>query len=157
VRTPLLDAELQADRIRAARAAGGAALVVNARTDVYLVPRVAGDEDRLAEVVARGHRYLDAGADCLFVPGLLHLPTIALLVERSPLPVNIMTGPGGPTVAELAGVGVRRVSVGTAIAQAAYAVVRRAATELLQGGTFGALADRLDYAELNALAGASRS
>jgi 2-methylisocitrate lyase-like PEP mutase family enzyme len=152
--TPLIDPELQARRIRAARKAGrdaGVEVVINARTDVYLRARAAFD-DPLAEVIARGQRYGEAGADCLFVPGLLDLPTIAALVERSPLPINIMAGPGAPTVAELARVGVKRVSVGTAIAQAAYRLVQRGAVELLQHGTYEALVDQFAYGELNALA-----
>jgi 2-methylisocitrate lyase-like PEP mutase family enzyme len=152
--TSLIDPRLQAQRIRAARNAGsdsGVAIVINARTDVYLLNPVA-HEDRLAEVIARSHLYREAGADCLFVPGLFDLPTIAALVEGSPLPINIMAGPGGATVAQLTAVGVKRVSVGTFIAQAAYALVRRAAVELFERGTLGAIADRLSYRDLNAIA-----
>jgi 2-methylisocitrate lyase-like PEP mutase family enzyme len=154
VGAPLIDPRLQAQRIRSARNAGnesGVAVVINARTDVFLL-NPAAHGDRLAEVIARGHLYREAGADCLFVPGLFDLPTIAALVEGSPLPINIMAGPGGATVAQLAAVGVKRVSVGTFIAQAAYALVRRAAVELLERGTLGAVADRLSYKDLNAIA-----
>jgi 2-methylisocitrate lyase-like PEP mutase family enzyme len=148
---PLIDPDLQARRIAAARSAS-ASIVINARTDVYR-PGSPAPADPLAEAVARGHRYAVAGADCLFVPWQLDLPTVATLVERSPLPVNVMAGPGGPTVAQLAEVGVRRVSVGTAIAQAAYRLVQRAAAEVVERGTFSALEDRFAYPELNALAG----
>ena len=91
------------------------------------------------------------------MPGVLDLATIALLVQRSPLPVSVMTGPGGPTVGELAAVGVRRVGVGTAIAEAAYGLVQRAAVELLLEGTCKAIRDHLTYVELSALAQGARS
>ncbi|MEV6631702.1 isocitrate lyase/phosphoenolpyruvate mutase family protein [Actinoplanes sp. NPDC051470] len=140
----------QSRRVRAAREAAIPEFVINVRTDVYL--RQVGDPaGRLDDVLARAGGYAKAGADCLFVPGLLDLGTLGRLTEASPLPVNAMTGPGGPTVAELTAAGVRRISVGTAVAQAAYAVADRAARELLTTGTFAALTPNLDYPELNAL------
>jgi len=150
----LLSVDEQAQRIQAARdAAAGAGvpeLVVNARTDVYL--RQIGDPaGRLDDVLARADGYAKAGADCLFVPGLLDLDTLRTLTAASPLPVNAMARPGGPTVAELAAVGVRRISVGTAVAQAAYAVAQSAAQELLESGTYRALDQMVSYPELNAL------
>lgn len=151
----LIDPSLQADRLRAARSAArelGVELVINARTDVYLRHAAAPGEE-LRETVERGRRYADAGADCLFVPGLLDLDTLAELVAALPLPVSVMAGPGGPGVGELAAAGVRRVSLGGAIAEAAYAVVRRAAVEVLERGTFTSLAEHLEYAELNRLLG----
>ncbi|MGX6603401.1 isocitrate lyase/PEP mutase family protein [Micromonosporaceae bacterium Da 78-11] len=152
---PLRSAHEQAERIRAARAAAAGAglpeFVVNARTDVYL-RQVGEPAGRLDDVLARAGAYAEAGADCLFVPGLLDLGTLAELTAASPLPVNAMTGPGGPSVAELTAAGVRRISVGTAIAQAAYAVVERAARELLELGTCHALDEAVSYPDLNALA-----
>ncbi|GLY97884.1 hypothetical protein Acsp02_51380 [Actinoplanes sp. NBRC 103695] len=124
--------------------------MINVRTDVYL--RQVGDPaDRFDDVLSRADGYAKAGADCLFVPGLLHLETLSRLVEASPLPVNVMTGPGGPTIAELAAIGVRRISVGTALAQAAYAVADRAARELLTTGTYTSLEPNVSYPDLNAL------
>ncbi len=150
----LLSVDEQAQRIQAARDAAASAgvpeFVVNARTDVYL--RQVGDPaGRLDDVLARADGYAKAGADCLFVPGLLDLDTLRTLTAASPLRVNAMARPGGPTVAELAAVGVRRISVGTAVAQAAYAVAQRAAQELLETGTYRALDQMLSYPELNAL------
>jgi 2-methylisocitrate lyase-like PEP mutase family enzyme len=144
----------QAERVRAARdAAAGAGLpqlVINVRTDVYLRP--AGEPtNRFGEVLARMNDYAEAGADCLFVPGLLDLETLSALTAAAPLPINVMAGPGGPSVAELVTAGVRRISVGTAIAQAAYGTVERAARELLEAGTFQSLADAVSYPDLNAL------
>ncbi len=147
---PLMDAAKQAARIEAARSAEGG-LFINARTDVYLFGRGVY-ADPLDEVISRGHRYAEAGADSLFVPGLVDLGTLATLVERSPLPINVMAGPGAPTIAQLAEVGVRRVSLGTAIAEAAYAVVDRAAAEVLERGTYASLDEHLAYAKLNELA-----
>ncbi|SDH86371.1 isocitrate lyase/PEP mutase family protein [Nonomuraea jiangxiensis] len=146
---PLLSPGDQARRIAAAREAATAAgvdLFINARTDVYL-SGVPGD--RLADVEERARVYADAGADGLFVPGLLDLDGIARLAG-GPLPLNVMAGPGAPPVSELAAAGVARVSVGSAIAQSAYAIAARAAAELLAGGTYELLADGLDYGTLNA-------
>lgn len=150
----LMDAAHQAARIEAARAtarSAGVALLVNARTDVYLFGRGVY-VDPFDEVTSRADRYAEAGADSLFVPGLVDLGALARLVERSPLPINVMAGPGAPTIAQLAEVGVRRVSLGTSIAQAAYAVVDRAAAEILEHGTYASLDEHLSYAQLNELA-----
>jgi 2-methylisocitrate lyase-like PEP mutase family enzyme len=151
--SPLFDVAEQVRRIAAARQAGeraGIRLVINARTDVYK-PGASPFPEPLEEVLTRAARYAEAGADCVFVPWLLDLDTIRTLVARSPLPVNIMAGPGAPTVAELAAAGVRRISVGTAIAQAAYGLVDRAASELFTHGTYRALEGGMPYAGLNAL------
>ncbi|GAB3162492.1 isocitrate lyase/PEP mutase family protein [Amycolatopsis sp. NPDC004378] len=149
---PLFAVAEQAERVRAARAAATAAglpeLWINVRTDVYLFG-IGEPEGRVDDVLARSAAYAEAGADSLFVPGLVDLEILKGLVKESPLPVNVMVWPGAPTVAELEAVGVRRVSVGTAIAQAAYGVARRAAAELLEHGTYGALEGGLDFGAVN--------
>lgn len=149
---PLYDVPAQAERVRAARDAATAAglpeLWVNIRTDVFLFG-IGEPEGRFDDVVARAKAYADAGADSLFVPGLIDLEVLATLVKESPLPVNVMVWPGAPTVAELEAVGVRRVSVGTAIAQSAYAVAERAAKELLAHGSYTALEGGLDFGAVN--------
>jgi 2-methylisocitrate lyase-like PEP mutase family enzyme len=146
----LLGPAEHAARIRAARAAAASAglpgLFVNARTDVFLF-----GSGRLDDVLTRATAYAEAGADGLFVPGLVDLPAIAELTTASPLPVNVMVGPGAPPVADLAAAGVRRVSVGTAITQAAYTLTQRAATELLSQGTYADLEGVLDYGTMNQL------
>ena len=118
----LFDPAAQAARIRAARAAAADAglpeLVINARTDVFLF-QIGQPEGRLDDVLARAAAYAAAGADSLFVPGLLDLGTLATLTGAVALPVNVMVGPGAPDVAALGAVGVRRVSLGQAITQAA--------------------------------------
>ncbi|MHC0429398.1 isocitrate lyase/PEP mutase family protein [Streptomyces sp. O3] len=151
---PLFTADEQADRLRAARAAAERAglpeLVLNVRTDVFLF-QIGEPDARLDDVLARASAYADAGADCLFVPGLVDLDTLSALVKQSPLPVNVMAGPGAPAVAELASAGVRRVSVGTALTQAAYSAAERAATELLTEGTYGELDGALDFGAVNSV------
>jgi 2-methylisocitrate lyase-like PEP mutase family enzyme len=129
------DPLVHVERIKAARAAAVAAgieLVINARTDTYLF----GDKTGTLE---RAKMYADAGADVLFVPGVVDAATIAKLVEGSPLPLNVMVGPGAPSVGELAKLGVARISVGPAITGAAYALATAAAKELLNTGTYNSL------------------
>ncbi|MFF9094154.1 isocitrate lyase/phosphoenolpyruvate mutase family protein [Streptomyces sp. NPDC014802] len=142
----------QAERLAAAREAAdavGVPLFVNARIDTFL--RGAGGVDLTLE---RAAAFLAAGADGIFVPGVVDPVAVKALAEGIDAPLNVMAGPGAPSVAELAALGVARVSIGSGIAQAAHAVVRRAAQELLGEGTYGALAGGLDYGELNALLGA---
>jgi 2-methylisocitrate lyase-like PEP mutase family enzyme len=145
----LRDIDDQCARLAAARAAAddaGVPLYVNARIDTYL--RGVGGVD---ETVARATAYLAAGADGVFVPGVTDPDTIATLVAAVPAPVNVLAGPGAPAVPELAELGVARVSLGSSVAQTAYAVVRRAAEEALNAGTYTALTDTFDFAELNSL------
>lgn len=132
------DPLVHAERIKAARAVAvraGLDLVINARTDTFLF----GDRTGTVE---RAKLYADAGADVLFVPGVVDVPTISDLVKESPLPLNVMVGPGAPSVDELAELGVARVSVGPAITSTAYALATAAAKELLTSGTYGSLTDR---------------
>jgi len=151
---PLFEPGAQAERLAAGRAgaerAGLPELVINARTDVFLFG-IGAPEGRLDDVLARAAAYARAGADCLFVPGLIDLAAVAALVQASPLPVNVMAWPGAPTVAEFAAAGVRRVSVGTGVAQAAYSVAHRAAVEMLTQGTYTELGGALDFGTINGL------
>ncbi|MER7347246.1 isocitrate lyase/phosphoenolpyruvate mutase family protein [Streptomyces aurantiacus] len=153
---PLRAVAEQAERIAAARGAADAAgvpLFLNARVDTYLRGVGEGPDARLALTLERAAAFLVAGADGVFVPGAVDPATVKALVEGVDGPVNVMVGPGAPPVAELAGLGVARVSVGSGIAQAAHALVRGAARELLAEGTYGTLAGGLDYGELNELLG----
>ena len=142
--------EVHRDRVAAAREAGGRDLFVNARIDLYLFG-IGEPDGRLAETIARAAVYADAGADGIFVPGVIDLDLLRTLVAEIPLPVNVLAGPHVPAVDELAAVGVRRVSVGTGLAQAAYAAADRAARELLTTGTYGALEGALSYGDLQKL------
>ncbi|WP_246607043.1 isocitrate lyase/PEP mutase family protein [Paractinoplanes toevensis] len=139
-------------RLTAARAAAPAeVLFINARIDTYL--RGSGD---LEETVARAGAYLAAGADGIFVPGAVDPAVVAALVERIPAPLNILVWPGAPTVTELAKLGVARVSLGSGVAEAAYAVMRRAVREALSSGTYTSIADAIAYGDLNGLIGDGR-
>ncbi|MFB7617337.1 isocitrate lyase/phosphoenolpyruvate mutase family protein [Kitasatospora sp. NPDC056181] len=143
-----------AERIAAARAAADAAgigLFVNGRTDVFL-HGIGDPAGRLDEAVERLRAYVEAGADGVFVPGVADPETIAALVKAVPAPLNVLAGPGSPSVPELAGLGVARVSLGPGLAKVAYAAVRRAAEEVYRAGTYTALDGGLTYQELNALA-----
>ncbi|MFJ4700243.1 isocitrate lyase/phosphoenolpyruvate mutase family protein [Streptomyces sp. NPDC088768] len=146
-----------AERLAAARGAverAGGDLFLNARIDTYL--RGLGDpRTRLAETLERAQRYVRAGADGIFVPGVTDAETIAALAAGIAVPLNVLAGPGTPPVAELGRLGVARVSLGSAVAEAAYAVARRAARDLLTGGGYGVLADGIAYPELNGLLAAA--
>jgi 2-methylisocitrate lyase-like PEP mutase family enzyme len=149
---PLLEPDAQAERLAAARQAAQAAgidLCINARTDTYLAG-VGRANERLAATMARAERYAAAGADVLFVPGVVDPDVIRTLVS-GPLPVNVMVHPGALTVADLAELGVARISVGSAICQAAYGLAAAATRELLGSGTYGALETAMGYGELNDL------
>ena len=149
----LFSQEQQRSRIIAAREAADAAgvdLVINARTDVYL--RGIGEpRERFTHAVERANSYRSAGADCLFVPGVRDLVTIAALVESINGPLNIMAGPGSPPVQQLEELGVARVSLAVNVALAAYSTGRRAARETLEQGTYFSMDGGLTFPEMNAL------
>jgi 2-methylisocitrate lyase-like PEP mutase family enzyme len=149
---PLLDVHEQAERIAAARRAGhaeGVELYINARVDPYV--RKAGDEStRFDESVRRARLYLEAGADGVFVP-LAPTADIGRLAAAIPAPLNVIAGPGSPTIAELGALGVARVSLGPHLARSVMAHVRRAATEVLERGTYESLREQFASPEANAL------
>ncbi len=141
---PLVDMALHVAKIRAARGAAdraGVPLVINARTDVFLAA-VGPQEDRLPCAIRRANAYLDAGADSAFVPGVRDAETIASLAREIEGPLNILAGPGVPPVADLHGLGVARVSVGSGPARAALALVQRIARELLGQGSYQAFCEQ---------------
>jgi 2-methylisocitrate lyase-like PEP mutase family enzyme len=124
---PLRPASEHAERVAAAREAGeraGVPLVINARTDVFLVG--SGDVD---EAIERGRAYMAAGADCIFVPGAADPAVIERLVAA--MPVSVFAFPGGPGLAELERLGVARASVGPGTLGVAMAALARAAEALL--------------------------
>jgi 2-methylisocitrate lyase-like PEP mutase family enzyme len=132
----LWPAEEHAAVVAAARAAGDAAgipLVINARTDVYLVD-VIPPEERLVAALERGATYLEAGADCVFVPGVRDVTTLEALVTEMGGPVSVLGGAGGPALADLARVGIARVSYGPGSLGVAMGALSRAAETLLAGG-----------------------
>ncbi len=144
--------DLACRKIEAAKAAGlraGVDLFVNARTDVYLKGLAPGRE--VEEVLDRAARYAAAGCDGLFVPNLLDPAGIAAVCGGTGLPLNVMARPGLPPAAALAELGVRRLSAGGALAQAALGHVRGLAAALLAGDCSRLFDDALPYAAANAL------
>ncbi|KHL00115.1 hypothetical protein LK09_01140 [Microbacterium mangrovi] len=144
----LFEVDRAADNVAAARAAAPrGSFVLNARTDAFFVP-FAGD--RFAETVARAQRYVDAGADCIFVPGVNDADTIRRLAAEIPAPLNVVAGLTSNRIdaPALFSLGVTRVSVGGSIARAAFSAVDAAGRELLERGTLGFLDGALSYGDL---------
>jgi len=149
----LVDLSLQLEKIAAIREIGkqlGVPLVVNARTDVYLLA-VGKPESRYDEAVRRLAAFRDAGADCLFAPGVRDIDTIGRLVRDLAHPVNILAGPGSPSIPELQKLGVARVSLGSSAMRATLGLARRIGQEVLSEGTYRALADAPSHAEVNGI------
>jgi 2-methylisocitrate lyase-like PEP mutase family enzyme len=148
---PLADLALQLEKIRAIRATAqklGVPLVLNARTDVYLL-QVGDAAKRYDEALRRLKSFRDAGADCVFIPGLQDAPTIGRLVADLACPVNILAGPGSPSVSELTALGVKRISLGSGPMRATLGLLRRLAEEVKTHGTYSAMDGALSYAEMN--------
>jgi 2-methylisocitrate lyase-like PEP mutase family enzyme len=136
-----------ADRVVAARAvAPRGSFVLNARTDTYFVGT---SGDVFAETVERAVRYVDAGADCIFVPGVVEEDSIRRLAAAIPGPLNVVAGLANtidaPTLFSL---GVKRVSLGGSLARASFSMLERAGQELLDFGTLGFLEGVIGYADL---------
>lgn len=149
----LVDAEHHARRIQAVRAAArgaGVDLFVNARTDTYVRKVGEDDEARFAETVRRARLYLESGADGIFVP-LAPAGIIGRLAQAIDGPLNVIAGPGSPTIAELRQLGVARVSLGPNLPRAVMGCIRRAAREVLESGTYESLRDQVTSPEANAL------
>ena len=147
----LADLSRQLEKIAAVREAAramGVPLVVNARTDVYLL-QVGKPESRFAETVRRLSAFKDAGADCLFAPGVRDLEVISRLVRELQHPLNILAGPGSPPIPELQKIGVARVSLGSSPMRATLGLMRRIAQELQTTGTYQALENAPSHAEVN--------
>lgn len=139
----LFDQALQVERIRAAREAATAAgvpIVINARTDVFL-KQIGEPTSRVGHAVRRLNAYREAGAACLFAPGVKDAATIGVLARETEGPLNILGGPGAPSVPELERLGVRRLSLGAGVMRAALGAIRRVATELGGAGTYAAMSD----------------
>lgn len=154
---PLFALAEQCERLGAARDAADRridAFTINARTDVYL--GAVGEPDQREEMVLeRARAYAEAGADCLFVPGLSDIEVIRALVRASPLPLNVLLSPGsGPSTRELANAGVRRISVGHLLAANAYAAVRTS-TLALPTGDSAPLANTVPHPRMQELMSAS--
>lgn len=147
---PLYERELAIERVRAARAAidaSGVPVVFTARCEAWLV----GDPDARRTALDRLVAYADAGADCLYAPGVREPEDIATIVKAvSPKPVNVLVSSPGLTVVQLADLGVRRISVGSALARMAWGGFIRAAQSIAETGSFESLGD-MSLVNLNEL------
>ena len=149
--SPLFERELAIARIRAARVAidaSGLPVVLTARCEAWLV----GDTNPLKTALDRLAAYADAGADCLYAPGVRAPNEIADIVKTvQPKPVNVLVGSSasGLTVPLLADLGVRRISVGSALSRAAWGAVMKAARGIIDHGVFDALDGAAPFVELN--------
>ncbi len=145
---PLYDFALAVDRVRAARRAideSGTGVLLTGRSEGFLVGR-----PDLTETIRRLAAYAEAGADCLYAPGIRSRAEISAVVAAvAPRPVNVLVGSDFTTVAELAALGVRRISVGGALARAAWGGFLEAAREIAERGTFTALARGVPFADIN--------
>ncbi len=144
---PLYDLAYAAERVAAARAGiADSGVILVARAECFLVGM-----DDLDEVIRRLRAYAAAGADCLYAPGIGTREDIAAVVAAvAPKPVNaLISGPAGLTMADAAALGVRRVSVGGALARAAWGGFINAAKELAEQGTFGGFGEATPHSELN--------
>jgi 2-methylisocitrate lyase-like PEP mutase family enzyme len=135
--------------IRESSAALGVPVVINARTDVYLMP-IGPEATRFERTVERLRTYRDAGADCLFAPGVCDREIIAKLVKALGAPLNILASQGCPSLDELERMGVARVSAGSSAMRAAMGAFQRVAKDWLAHGSYDSLMQvTVPYNELN--------
>jgi len=145
---PLFDRALAVERIAAAREAidaSGVDVVLTGRSEGFITGR-----PDLDETIRRLVAYAEAGADCLYAPGLRTMADIEAVVRAvAPKPVNVLVGSGFTTVQELARIGVRRISVGGALARVAWGSFLAAAREIASEGTFTAFASGIPFSEID--------
>jgi methylisocitrate lyase len=153
--SPLFEFPLAVERVQAARRAidgSGTGVLLTGRSEGFIVGR-----PDLDATIRRLVAYAEAGADCLYAPGIRTREHIAAVVGAvSPRPVNVLVGGDFTTVAELAELGVRRISVGGALARAAWAGFLRAAKEIAERGTFTGLGEVIPFEEIDGLFGGYR-
>jgi methylisocitrate lyase len=145
---PLFDRGLAVERIAAARSAidaSGSGVLLTGRSEGFLVGR-----PDLDETIRRLNAYASAGADCLYAPGLRTASDVEAVVRAvAPKPVNVLAGGDFATVDSLAKLGVRRISVGGALARAAWGGFLQAAREIAEHGSFAGLARGVPFAEID--------
>jgi 2-methylisocitrate lyase-like PEP mutase family enzyme len=150
----LLEIGRQVQKIAAVRRIGdevGVKLVINARTDVYLA-QIGDPESRFGHTCDRSRAYIEAGADCVFIPGVSEAGLIGRLVQTLKFPLNILAVAGTPSVQRLEELGVARVSVGSGIMRATMGLTRQIAQELRTRGTYNKMVEgTIPYAEANSL------
>jgi 2-methylisocitrate lyase-like PEP mutase family enzyme len=149
-----VNTELQAEKIRTIRqvsASQGVSLVINARTDIYLMP-IGPEAMRFERTVERLRAYRAAGADCVFAPGVKDRDLIEKLVKAVAAPLNILVMPGCPSIPELQKIGVARASIGSGVMRSTLGLARRIGRELQAAGTYSALFEgAIPFAEINRL------
>ena len=155
--TPLYDFDLAIERIKAARAAidastpvAQASCLLTARCEAWLV----GDPNPFRTSMGRLAAFAEAGADCLYAPGVSKPDEIAMIVKAvAPKPVNVLVSTNNCNlkVSQLTDLGVRRISVGGVLARVAWGAFIRAAKEIQNTGSFTAFADAMPFGELNDL------
>jgi len=150
----LYDLDVAVDRVRAAREAAdsiGVPLVINARTDVYLLG-IGEADSRFDHAIRRANAYRKAGADCLFIPAVSRRADIERIVPALNGPLNLITVPGIPTIPELERLGVGRVSVGGRLTLGAMSALKKTVAELLSTGTYESMLEATTtYADANSL------
>ena len=150
---PLYEKSLAIERIRAARRAideSGSSVVLTGRCEAWLV----GQSDPLPFALDRLVAYAEAGADCLYAPGVTNLKEIEAIVKTvAPKPVNVLVSSPSKelTVARLADLGVRRISVGSSLARVAWSAFIRAARNIADTGTFDSFANAVPFGEINGI------
>jgi 2-methylisocitrate lyase-like PEP mutase family enzyme len=145
---PLFDFDLAVERVRAARQAidrSATGVVLTGRSEGFIVGR-----PDLEETIRRLSAYAEAGADCLYAPGIRSRDEIkAVVTAVAPRPVNVLVGSNFTTVSELASLGVRRISVGGALARMAWTGFLKAAGEIAERGSFGGLGAGVSFDQIN--------
>jgi 2-methylisocitrate lyase-like PEP mutase family enzyme len=145
---PLFELELSVQRVRAARKAideSGSGILLTARSEGFIVGR-----PDLTETIRRLTAYAEAGADCLYAPGIRSIEDIRAVVEAvAPKPLNVLVASDFTTVEEMKDLGVRRISVGGALARSAWGGFLRAARELAEKGTFNSFAQAVSFADID--------
>jgi 2-methylisocitrate lyase-like PEP mutase family enzyme len=150
----LVELNLQVEKIAAIReasASAGVPLVINARTDVYLMP-IGPEETRFERTVERLRAYSKAGAGCLFAPAVKDKDTIGKLVKAVEAPLNILMMPGVPSINELEKLGVARVSIGSGLGRVALGTARKVAKAMFERRDDRELfAEAIPYVDVNRL------
>lgn len=156
----LYDVDAAVQRVRAAREAAdssGVPIVINARTDVYLLG-VGEPDTRFEHAIRRANAYRKAGADCLFIPAVTRRADIERIVPALEGPLNLLAFPGIPTVPELERLGVARLSVGTRLTLGAMSVLKKTVAELLSTGTYESMLEgTTTFADANRLMASRRN
>jgi 2-methylisocitrate lyase-like PEP mutase family enzyme len=149
---PLHDIPVQQKKLAVIRELGNAMgypLFINARIDSYWIKSMS-PAVRLEETIKRAHAYQEAGADCIFVPGIQEISDIQTLRHEISCPINVLAGPGMPSANELEALGIQRISTGSGPFRAAISLLHRMGQEMLEKGTFEHMTSKvLTYDDLS--------